>query len=100
MSNDDSYENDHTFNCNDTVQHPDKDKQNQIWVNIGCEFGGTAQLTMGVGESNSDGFYKSYVSFDMETAKDIMEVISMLNGALSMLKEYNDEFWDGKESRS
>ena len=87
---DDEYDND--FNGYGTAQHPDKDKQNQIWVNIGCEFGEVAQLTMGIGEPNEDGFYKDYVVFGMSKSHDIIEVIAMMNNALDMLKEYNEEF--------
>lgn len=84
------------LDCYDAAQHPDKDKQNKIWVNIGCEFGESAQLTMGIGEPNEDGFYKGYVAFGMDKPHEIIEVISMMNSALDILKEYNEEVWDLK----
>jgi hypothetical protein len=78
----------------DGAMHPNKEKRDKIWVNIGTEFGGDAVLTMGVGEMSEDGFYDDYVGFDMETHSGIDEMISMLNEAKKLLTSYQKEHWD------
>lgn len=80
------------FNCYDGVLHLDKNKQDQIWVNIGTEFGAEVQLTMGYGKMSEDGFYEDYVSFDMDTAEEVDQLIAMLNEAKTLLASYHEEF--------
>lgn len=87
------------FDSHDTARHPDKKKTNEIWINIGTETGVNAQLTMGIGGMIEDGFYNDYVSFDMDTAKDIDDVITMLNEAKQLLAEYLEECWDIKPDK-
>lgn len=84
------YNND--FECYDAALHPDPKKQNEIWINIGAEDGDMAQLTMGVGEPDSDGFYQSYTVFAMNTPKEVDQIISMLEEAKELVSAYREEF--------
>ena len=73
----------------DSVMHPDKTKQNDIWINIGSEYGGMACLIIPI-ETLHD---VHFAGFSMDTDEDIDKVISMLEQSKELVAEYKKEFW-------
>lgn len=73
----------------DSALHPDKKKQNDIWINIGMESGGLACLTIPLPMLHDVHF----AGFHMDTDEEIDEVIAMLEEAKGLMAEYKKEFW-------
>lgn len=74
----------------DCALHPDKTKQDDIWINIGTDGGGMACLIIPVTDADGD---VHFAGFDMDTDQDIDEVISMLEESKGLIAEYKKEFW-------
>lgn len=75
----------------DSAMHPDKTKQDDIWINIGAEGGGMACLTIPIEDLDGD---VHFAGFNMDTDEEIDEVISMLEESKGLIAEYKKEFWD------
>ena len=74
----------------DGTLHPDKTKQDDIWINIGAEDVGMACLIIPVTDLDGD---VHFASFDMDTDEEIDEVIAMLEESKGLIEEYKKEFW-------
>ncbi len=75
----------------DSALHPDKTKQDDIWINIGSEHGGMACLVIPIEALDGD---VHFAFFSMDTDKEIDEVISMLQESKELVADYKKEFWD------
>lgn len=82
------YEQDET--AYDSALHPDKKKQDDIWINIGTEDSGTALLIIPITDSDGD---VHFAYFDMDTDEEIDEVIAMLEESKVLVAEYKKECW-------
>lgn len=74
----------------DCALHPDRAKQDDIWINIGAKGGGMACLIIPVTDLDGD---VHFAGFDMDTDEEIDEVIAMLEESKSLVADYKKEFW-------
>jgi hypothetical protein len=88
MMYDGEYEPDET--AVDSALHPDKTKQDAIWINIGSEYGGMACLVIPIAANG----HVYFANFSMDTDDEINEVISMLEASKGMVADYRREYWD------
>ena len=84
---DEEYEPDET--AVDSAMHPDKAKQNDIWINIGSEQA-LAYICIPTKDLKGNTYFSR---FDMNSDKEIDEVISMLELSKILAAEYQREFW-------
>ncbi len=78
------------FDCTDVALHPDPAKQDEIWMNIGTPTA-IVQLTLPTGHTDVDGDL-TYAAFEMNTNKEIDDVIAMLNESKVLMVAYRKEF--------
>jgi hypothetical protein len=74
----------------DSAMHPDKIKQDGIWINIGSERA-LAYLCIPIEDSSGNTLF---ASFNMNSEQEINEVISMLEEAKVLMAGYIKEYWE------